>query len=66
MAEPLRRAWPLSAQVLLAALVLALAAFATRDGLHERERAGALAELAGVLPAAVYDNDPTRDRTVLR
>ncbi len=66
MAEPLRRAWPLSAQVLLAALVLALAAFATRDGLHERERAGALAELAGVLPAAVYDNDPTRERTVLR
>ena len=52
-------------QTLLAAALLAGVAVMTYGGLRERAHAAALAELAGVLPATLYDNDPSRDRILV-
>ena len=66
MTEP-ARCWPgLLGHGVLAALGLAAAAAATDSGLRAREHARAMAQLAGVLPAALYDNDPVRDRVELQ
>jgi electron transport complex protein RnfG len=49
-------------QLLLAAGLLAGAAWLSTDGLRRRADAQARAEIAGVLGAQVYDNDLLRDR----
>lgn len=49
-----------------AAALLAGIAVLAHGGLRKRADAAALAELAGVLPATLYDNDPIRDRLMVR
>lgn len=53
-------------QLLLAAGLLAAAAWLSTDGLRRSADAQATAEIAGVLGSLVYDNDLLRDRTNVR
>lgn len=64
MAE--QRPWPTAAQLALALLLLAVAAWLSHGGLQEQVRLRERGELAGLLPGLDYDNDPASDRIAVR